>query len=353
MDAFFASVEQRDFPEYRGKPLIVGGSHARGVVAAASYEARKYGIRSAMPAKRAFALCPDLIAARPRFDVYKAVSLQIRAIFKEYTDLVEPLAFDEAFLDVTENKKGIVLAQDIAKEIKVRIKTELNLTASAGVSYNKFLAKIASDMQKPDGLTVIHPKKAPAIIDQLPIEAFWGVGEVTARRMHELGITNGRELKMQSEEFLISHFGKPGKLFAEFARGEDHRIVNPERERLSVGCERTFTEDISDPEEIKDKFDYLAEELQSRISRAGFRGSTFTLKIKRDDFRIISRSKTCDEYLFSADRFRELSDELFQLIDLHGHGIRLAGFSVSNPKARETAEPETDSQLTIPFDKEG
>lgn len=352
MDAFYASVEQRDCPEYRGKPLVVGGSHSRSVVAAASYEARKFGIRSAIPVRKALQLCPHVIVVPPRFDVYKSISLQIRSIFNEYTDLVEPLSFDEAFLDVTENKKGITLAQDIAQEIKQEIKSELHLTASAGVSYNKFLAKIASDMQKPDGLTVIHPKRALKIISKLPIESFWGVGKVTARRMHELNIFTGKDLQGKSPRYLVKHFGKLGIHLAEFAKGEDHRLVEPFRERLSVGCERTFREDIYDRNEIFDKFDKLANELERRIKRADFQGYTFCLKIKRDDFKIISRSITVEHTLHDAAEFLQLGKELFQSVNLENHGIRLAGFSVSNPENKETDHSCVDTQLLIPFEWE-
>lgn len=351
MDAFFASVEQRDFPEYRGKPLIVGGTRQRGVVAAASYEARKYGIRSAMPAKQAFRLCPNLIAVRHRMDVYKSVSYQIRAIFYEYTDLVEPLSLDEAFLDVTENKKGIELAQDIAKEIKERIKTELKLTASAGVSYNKFLAKIASDIQKPDGLTIIHPKRASDILNKLPIEAFWGVGKVTAERMHQLGISNGEDLRAKNKEYLVAHFGKMGNLFYHFARGEDEREVEPNRERLSVGCERTYSEDLFDMHEIYAKFEELAVELDTRIERSEFQGYTFNLKVKLDDFKIINRSKTLDEPVHSIANYLNLAKELFESVKVNKQGIRLLGMSISNPREKVEASDLPDLQLKIPFEK--
>lgn len=350
MDAFFASVEQRDFPEYRGKPLVVGSPHPRGVVAAASYEARKFGIRSAIPARKALQLCPHIIIAPPRFDVYKNVSMQIREIFNEYTELVEPLSFDEAFLDVTENTKEILLAQDIAREIKQKIRSELNLTASAGVSYNKFLAKIASDMQKPDGLTVIHPKRAMEVIAKLPIEAFWGVGKVTARRMHQLGIETGKDLQIQSSEFLQKHFGKAGKLFAEFGKGEDHRLVESYRERLSVGCERTYNEDIFDKRIIYEKFENLANELEKRIEHSQFQGHTFTLKIKKDDFKVINRSITLEHTLHDASEFLQLGKELFDLVNLENHGIRLAGFSVSNPENKESHHSFIDPQLLIPFE---
>ena len=350
MDAFYASVEQRDNPAYRGRPLVVGSPHPRGVVAAANYEARKFGIRSAMPSKKAQQLCSYLIFAPPRMDVYKTVSTEIRQIFGEYTDLIEPLSLDEAFLDVTENTFSIPLAQDIAREIKQKIKSELGLTASAGISYNKFLAKIASDMQKPDGLTVIHPKRALEVIAHLPIEAFWGVGKVTAKRMHELGIHSGRDLQSKSPEFLARYFGKMGKLLAEFARGDDRRSVEPYRERLSVGCERTFGEDISRKNEVYEKFEQLAFELEKSIELSNFQGYTFSLKLKRDDFKIISRSKTLEHTLYGAVEFISLGKELFETVDLEKHGIRLVGFSVSNPESKEIHPPFFDPQLLIPFE---
>lgn len=350
MDAFYASVEQRDHPEWRGKPLVVGSSHPRGVIAAASYEARKFGIHSAMASKKAMQLCPHLIFAPHRFDVYKSVSREIHKIFSEYTDLIEPLSLDEAFLDVTKNKFNILLAQDIAKEIKLKIKSQLNLTASAGVSYNKFLAKIASDMQKPDGLTVIHPKKALRVIESLPIEAFWGVGPVTARRMHELGIHTGKDLQSKSELFLVKHFGKRGTLFAEFAQGYDHRKVEPDRERLSVGCERTFGEDIMEKEQIIARFDDLAEELEKRIERAHFQGYTFTLKIKRGDFKQITRSQTTQTCFTLATEFTQLATRLLETVELGNNGVRLIGFTVSNPAVSELSHTLFDPQLLIPFE---
>lgn len=350
MDAFFASVEQRDHPEWRGKPLVVGSPHPRGVVAAASYEARKFGIRSAMPSRKALQLCPKVIFAPPRFDMYKSVSMEIREIFGEYTDLIEPLSFDEAFLDVTVNKYDIPLAQDIALQIKQKIKSGLHLTASAGISYNKFLAKIASDMQKPDGLTVIHPKRALEVISRLPIEAFWGVGKVTAQRMHELGIKTGKDLQEKTPGFLEKYFGKMGRLFAEFARGEDHRVVESYRERLSVGCERTYSEDIFDREQIFEKFEKLADELERRLENSHFQGHTFILKLKRDDFKVINRSITMEHTLHSATELLRLGKELFDSINLENHGIRLAGFSVSNPETKELQNSFFDPQLLIPFD---
>lgn len=350
MDAFYASVEQRDHPEWRGKPLVVGSSHPRGVIAAASYEARTYGIHSAMPSKKALQLCPHVIFAPHRFEVYKSISKQIHDIFSEYTDLIEPLSLDEAFLDVTENKLGIILAQEIAQEIKVKIKSQLGLTASAGVSYNKFLAKTASDMQKPDGLTVIHPKKAIKVIENLPIEAFWGVGQVTAERMHKFGIRTGKDLREKSESFLIKNFGKVGKLFAEFAQGNDHRKVEPNRKRLSVGCEQTFGEDIMEKEHIIARFNNLAEELEKRVEKAHFQGHTFTLKIKRSDFRQVTRSQTAEYCFTSAKEFIRLAKNLLESIDLEKHGIRLIGFSVSNPTANILPKTTFDPQLLIPFE---
>lgn len=350
MDAFYASVEQRDHLEWRGKPLVVGSSHPRGVIAAASYEARRFGIHSAMPSKRAMNLCPHLIFAPHRFDVYKSVSREIHDIFSEHTDLIEPLSLDEAFLDVTENKFDIPLAQDIAKEIKQKIKSRLSLTASAGVSYNKFLAKIASDMQKPDGLTVIHPKKAMRVIESLPIEAFWGVGQVTAKRMHELGIHTGKDLQAKSEGFLVKNFGKIGTLFAEFAQGNDHREVEPYRERLSVGCERTFGEDLMEREQIIAHFDDIADELEKRIERAHFQGHTFTLKIKRGDFKQMTRSQTADTCFTSAVEFIEMATKLLETVDLEEHGVRLIGLSVSKPAVSSISETLFDPQLLIPFE---
>lgn len=261
MDAFYASIEQRDHPEYRGKPIAVGRAEMRGVVAAASYEARRFGVRSAMPSMKAIKLCPKLIFTRNRMDVYKAVSAQIHEIFHRYTDLVEPLSLDEAFLDVTENKPGIPLAVEIARRIKKEIRQELRLTASAGVSYNKFLAKIASDYRKPDGLFTIHPSRAAEFIARLPIESFWGVGQATAARMHSLSITNGAQLRERDQEFLVRHFGKIGILFYNFARGIDERPVESSRIRKSVGCEQTYREDVTKTQALENSLPILAEEL--------------------------------------------------------------------------------------------
>ncbi len=331
MDAFYASVEQRDHPEWRGKPLVVGHDEERGVVAAASYEARKYGIRSAMSSVKAKQLCPELIFAPLRMIVYKSVSNHIHEIFHEYTDIVEPIAFDEAFLDVTENKKGIKLAVDIAKEIKQRIRKDLNLVASAGVSYNKFLAKIASEYRKPDGLCTIHPNQAQTFIDQLPIEAFWGVGKVTAKKMHELGIHKGAQLRTSSPEYLTLQFGKAGILYYNFARGIDLRPVETERERKSVGCETTFEHDLVIKSSIIIELYHVAQELIHRLDKSDFKGYTLTLKIKFNDFTQKTRSISQDHPLITLQEILPLSKELLKEVDLTDHPIRLLGLSISNP----------------------
>lgn len=269
MDAFYASVEQRNNPELRGKPLAVGHAEERGVVAAASYEARRYGVRSAMSSQKAKRLCPQLIFVHGRMDVYKDVSRRIHEIFHTYTDIIEPLSLDEAFLDVTENKTDIPLAVDIAKEIKKRIREELGLIASAGVSYNKFLAKVASDYRKPDGLCTVHPDQALEFISRLSIESFWGVGPVTAQRMHSLGIHSGKELQTCTLEMLTRQFGKAGQLYYDFARGIDLRPVEAVRIRKSVGCEQTLEKDISIPSSAIIELYHVTTELVERLKRNG------------------------------------------------------------------------------------
>jgi len=347
MDAFFASVEQRDNPEYRGKPLAVGGQGARGVVAAASYEARKYGVHSAMPSKTAIKKCPFLIFARPRFDVYKQVSDQIRAIFLEYTDLVEPLSLDEAYLDVTHHKKGKPSATLIAKEIKQRIFEETNLTASAGISINKFLAKIASDYKKPNGLFLIKPEDAETFIENMPIEKFHGIGKVTADKMHNLKIFNGLDLKQFSKYELIKHFGKQGDYFYHIARAIDNRQVEPDRERKSVGAENTFTTDISDIQEMLQELEQIAKILFGRIERSNSYGKTLTLKVKFHDFKQITRSKTYISEISNYDVLWKASLEIFNNTNLDDTRVRLLGLSVSNlPSETDSNEP---LQLTINF----
>ena len=285
MDAFFASVEQRDHPELRGLPIAVGHADRRGVVATASYEARKFGVRSAMPSSRAKMLCPQLIFVESRIARYREVSEEVREIFRRYTDLVEPLSIDEAFLDVTENKLGIEYGTEVARRIKADIRRELNLTASAGVSYNKFLAKIASDWRKPDGLFTIHPDRAQDFIDRLPVESFWGVGPATAKRLHEIGITTGLEMR-------LARFGAAGALFYKCARGIDLRPVRPTRERKSVGCEETFSEDIPAGDELNARLSEIASHLVRRLARHEFRGRTLTLKVRFADFTTKTRSVT-------------------------------------------------------------
>ena len=330
MDAFYASVEQRDHPELRGKPIAVGHAEQRGVVAAASYEARKYGVRSAMSSQKAKRLCPDLIFVHSRMDVYKSVSQRIHAIFHDYTDLIEPISLDEAFLDVTENKPDIPLAVDIAKEIKERIWHDLGLRASAGVSYNKFLAKIASDYRKPNGLCTIHPDQALDFIAKLPIESFWGVGPVTAQKMHALGIHDGEQLRNCSREMLIRQFGKVGALYYAFARGIDDRPVEAERVRKSVGCEHTLEKDISRQSSVIIELYHVATELVGRLERADFQGNTLTLKIKFHDFTQITRSISRPFALTSLDKILALAKELLRGVEYAERPIRLIGLSVSN-----------------------
>ena len=344
MDAFFASIEQRDNPELRGKPVAVGGSRKRGVVAAASYEARKYGVRSAMSSVVAKRKCPKLIFVKPRFEVYQKISAQILEIFHDYTDLVEPLSLDEAFLDVTENKKNIHIATDIAIEIKERIKQETNLTASAGVSVNKFLAKIASDYKKPDGLFIIKPNKAEEFIEKLPVRMFFGVGTVTAEKMTQLGITSGKDLKNWSLEALVRNFGKAGSFFYNISRGIDNRPVNPSRIRKSIGVEHTFDSDLHSTEQILEALDKIEGELLNRMNRKQRKGRTLTLKVKFDNFEQITRSKSSENYLTNTT-IHNYKNILARNVDCRNHGVRLLGLSLSNLDM-----PTTDFvQLKIPF----
>lgn len=329
MDAFFASIEQRDNEAYRGKPLAVGYAGDRGVVAAASYEARKYGVHSAMSSKVALRKCPHLIFVPSRFDVYKSVSREIMEIFLEYTDLVEPLSLDEAFLDVTENHKNIQSATQIAEEIKQRIFDKTHLTASAGVSSNKFLAKIASDVNKPNGLFVIPPKRIEKFVEQLAIERFYGVGRVTAERMHQLGIKTGWDLKQKSEQVLVSIFGKAGSLYYQYARGIDNRLVEPNRVRKSVGAENTFSIDIDDEAILLIELDAIARDVESRIRKSKFEGRTVTLKLRYADFTTLSRSKTFGHAICEYQELYDIGKELLHTIDITPK-VRLLGLSVKN-----------------------
>jgi DNA polymerase-4 len=346
MDAFYASIEQRDNPELKGKPVAVGKGSERGVVSAASYEARKYGVRSAMSSKIAQQKCPNLIFVRGRMDHYKAISREIMEIFFDYTDLVEPLSIDEAFLDVTENKKNIRSATLIAREIKERIREKTDLTASAGVSINKFLAKTASDYDKPDGLYVIKPPDAEKFVEALPIEKFFGVGKVTAEKMHKLGIHTGKDLKKMPQHKLIKYFGKAGVHYYNISRAIDEREVNPNRERKSVGTERTFEKDLQTRFEMITALYHIEKELIRRMDRSGSYGKTLTLKIKFSDFKQITRSKTIPQKIDNFAILHKTTKEIFNLLEFKEKKIRLLGLSVSQLDKEEKGEAV---QLEIDF----
>lgn len=330
VDAFFASVEQRDAPELRGRPVAVGGSGGRGVVAAASYEARGFGVRSAMPSVTALRRCPDLIFVRPRFDVYKAVSMQIRAIFAEHTPLIEPLSLDEAYLDVTENLQGITSATEIAEAIRAKIRLETGLTASAGVSYNKFLAKLASDHRKPDGLFVITPKMGADFVVDLSVGRFHGIGPATTARMNGHGIHTGADLRAQSLDFLQRHFGKSGSYYYWISRGVDERPVRADRVRKSVGAENTFSTDLTSLEEARDALLPIIEKVWRHCETTSARGRTVTLKVKYADFHQITRSKTCDVPVVNQDQLEQFSFALLEPIFPTEKGIRLLGVTLSS-----------------------
>ena len=349
MDQFFAAVEQRDNPELRGKPIAVGHDEPRGVVSTASYEARKFGVHSAQSIQMAKRLCPQLIIIQPHFHKYKEVSGEIRAIFQDYTDLIEPLSLDEAFLDVTENKKGMAMAVDIAKEIKQRIQQKTGLTASAGVSYCKFLAKIASDWRKPDGLTLIHPDKALEFISQLQVQKIWGVGQKTAEKMHRMGVFTGADLRQHSLSHLTQEFGKMGQVFYDFARGIDERPVISEWERKSVSCEQTFETDISEPSAVIIELYHTVLELVRRIEKSGFEGRTLTLKVKFLDFQQITRSITVGRILRTKDDILPLAKQLMKEVEYRSHPIRLLGLGVSNHKEEFTEEPPRWIELELDF----
>lgn len=347
MDAFYASVEQMDNPELRNKPVAVGGSSERGVVAAASYEARKYGVRSAMAGVIAKRLCPELIFVKPRFERYKEVSSQIREIFFDYTDLVEPLSLDEAFLDVTENKKNISSATRLAKEIRIRILNEVGLKASAGISINKFTAKIASDINKPNGQKTILPEDVISFLENLPIEKFFGIGKVTAKKMISFGIYNGKDLKNQPLDFLTRNFGKSGSHFYEIVRGIQHSEVKPNRIRKSIAAERTFTHDLYNKSEIIDKLNSISKELERRIKRNHVKGKTITLKIKFNDFTIQTRSKTSTEWIYKNPEIHKIIKELLDQKPIN-NPIRLLGISLSNLDTPEKF-PDIAIQLELDF----
>jgi DNA polymerase-4 len=341
MDAFFASVEQRDDPTLRGKPLAVGHGARRGVVAAASYEARRFGVRSAMPSTTALRQCPQLLFVPPRFEVYKAVSRQIHAIFADYADAIEPLSLDEAYLDVTANRAGLETATDTARRIRQRIFEETGLTASAGISYNKFLAKLASDQRKPNGQFVVAPGQGEAFVASLPIGRFHGVGAVTEAKMKRLGIHTGEDLHRRSLEELVQHFGKSGPWFHGVARGIDHRPVNPDRVRKSSGSETTFQTDLTDPAAIKDEVQALADKVFGWCERSGAFGRTVTVKIKYADFQQATRSRSASGPVTAQAVLRRLAADLVGSVMPVTQGVRLLGVTVSNfePAAASAQQP--------------
>lgn len=347
MDAFFAAVEQRDRPELRGKPVIVGGSPAgRGVVSTASYEARKFGVHSAMPSSQAARLCPQGIFVNARFDAYKEASRKIREIFYEYTDLVEPLSLDEAYLDVTENHKNNPSATLLAKEIKERIFEETGLTASAGVAHNKFLAKIASDYYKPNGLTLIPPHKAASFLEELDIKKFFGVGKATLKKMHALGIKTGADLKQWAEVDLIKAFGKSGRYYYRIVRGIDQREVKPHRVRKSYGKERTFPKDVDDTDWILNFLDELAKSISAGMEKIHTVGKTITLKVRFQNFDTITRSLTLPSHTNRYSEISEVARRLFLEEGIQGKKIRLLGITLSG---LELPEKSGSGQLELDF----
>jgi DNA polymerase-4 len=345
MDAFYASVEQRDNPDLRGKPVAVGGSKERGVVAAASYEARKFGVRSAMPSVTAKRQCPELIFVKPRFEVYKDISRHIRTIFAEHTDIIEPLSLDEAYLDVTENIQDIPIATEIATLIRAKILTETSLTASAGISYNKFLAKLASDQRKPNGQFVITPKMGPSFVQDLAVGKFHGIGPATSAKMNGLGIFTGMDIRNQTLEFLTANFGKAGAYYYSISRGIDDRPVRPNRVRKSVGAETTFSADLADYEALAGELQPLIEKVWHHCETTGARARTATLKVKFSDFELITRSRSVD-LINSASNLSSLALELLKQLMPPTKAIRLIGISVSG-----FADSEPDDQLPLMFDE--
>ncbi len=348
MDAFYASVEQRDFPEYRGKPVIVGGSpEGRGVVAAASYEVRKFGVHSAMPAAKAVRLCPQAIFVKPRFEVYREVSEQIREIFYRFTDLVEPLSLDEAYLDVTENHINLPSGTLIAREIRRLILEKTRLTASAGVAFNKFLAKVASDINKPNGMAVITPDKADAFLESLPIGKFHGIGSATEKKMKSLGIYTGKDLKEWEEIDLVERFGKTGRYYYRIVRGKDNREVKAHRIRKSIGKERTFSEDVEEISWIHNFLDELAEKISQSMKKKRVSGKTVTLKVRYDDFETLTRSTSFSHYINKGEDIAETAKSLLEQTEAGKRKVRLLGITLSNLNLSEEGRFE---QLSIPFE---
>lgn len=348
MDAFYASVEQHDNPELKGKPVAVGGGSKRGVVSAASYEARKFGVRSAMSGYLAKKNCPDLIFVRPRFDRYKEVSQQVRSIFFEYTDLVEPLSLDEAYLDVTENKKGNPSATLIAKEIRGKILDKTGLTASAGISINKFIAKVASDHNKPNGQKTVNPEEVLQFLEDLDIRKFYGVGKVTAEKMYKLGIFTGMDLKKRSEAFLDEHFGKSGNYYYHVVRGIHASEVKPERIPKSVGAERTFSENLSSEVFMLERLENIANELERRLKKSKISGKTITLKIKYSDFTLQTRSKTLPYFISEKALILETAKELLYQSPMQ-QSVRLLGISLANlnTEKKNISKPEKEDSVSV------
>ena len=346
MDAFYASVEQLDNPELRGKPIAVGGSSQRGVVAAASYEARKFGVRSAMSSVIAKRNCPELIFVKARFDRYKEISQKIRAVFFEYTDLVEPLSLDEAYLDVTINKKGNPSASSIATEIRYRILQETGLNASAGISINKFIAKVASDINKPNGQKTVNPEEVLQFLEALDIRKFYGVGKVTAEKMYKLGIFTGKDLKTKQIEFLDNHFGKSGSYYYNVVRGIHKSEVKPHRIPKSVGAERTFNKNLSSEIFMLERLEHIATELERRLKKTNIAGKTVTLKIKYSDFTLNKRSKTLLYYIASKDLILETAKELLYQEELQ-NSVRLLGISLANLNTDKKEKTKTEQQSIL------
>lgn len=345
MDAFFASIELRDDPSLAGKPVVVGSPAARGVIVAATYEARKFGVRSAMPSSTALRKCPGLIFVPRRMEVYKAVSQQIQAIFADYSDLVEPLSLDEAFLDVTANKAGIDTATQTARVIRARILEETGLTASAGISYNKFLAKMASDQNKPNGQFLVAPGQGEAFARTLPISRFYGVGEVTERKMKALKIETGEDLHRQSLEFLIHHFGRSGPWFHDIARGVDERPVIPDRERKSSGSETTFETDLFDTTRIEAEVVALADQVFGWCEKAEKFGRTATVKVKYADFEQVTRRRSLPGPIANADTLRLVAQDLVRAVYPLRAGVRLLGVTVSNLETRSAGAADQTALL--------
>lgn len=346
MDAFYASVEQMDNPELKGKPLAVGGGGTRGVVSAASYEARVFGVRSAMSGVKARRLCPELLFVRPRFDRYSEISKKVKTIFYDYTDLVEPLSLDEAYLDVTENKKGHPSASMLAEEIRARIFNEVGLTASAGISINKFIAKVASDYNKPNGQKTVNPEDVLPFLEALDIRKFYGIGKVTAEKMYQKGIFTGADLKLKSLAFLEENFGKSGKYYYYIVRGIHNSEVKPNRIRKSLAAERTFSENLSSEVFMLERLDHIADEVSKRLKRSEVAGKTVTLKIKYSDFTLQTRSKTLPYFISDKALILETAKDLLYQEELN-NSVRLLGISLSNLNTEKTVKKPKNKTVSV------